>query len=61
MFDYSFNLSRQKDPYIPRDAENIQRDGGDYKDHILSTFPKAQWQQPNTPIKKFVDRAQGNS
>ena len=32
-----------------------------YKDHILSAVPKAQWQQLNTPIKKFVNRAQGNS
>ena len=27
-----------------------------YKDHILSAVPKAQWQQPNTPIKKFVNQ-----
>ena len=26
-----------------------------YRDHILSAVPKAQWQQPNTPIKKFVN------
>ena len=32
-----------------------------YKDHILSAVPEAQWQQRNTPIKKFVHRAQGNS
>ena len=32
-----------------------------YRDHILSAAPEAQWQQPNTPIKKFVNRAQGDS
>ena len=28
---------------------------------FLSAVPKAHWQRPNTPVKKFVNRAQGNS